>query len=344
MLINKYRIDLAAWISFKWINYKAKNPTTYFIMGIVLIVVSLFVFFLHSHPALQSRILTIHRDLEVIARAASRDNDCYLCDLIPLAIPAFLYILPLTMGSLCIIFRRRIASEGFWFWVYTFAAFFLLLHAARIRFLKEIVEGTIIPKPYAYRVLLPWTLKWLSYWTNSKSILLFILLATLFIFLLAFLFAMRQILELFYHISKTALNLFPVFLAFFLIPFFYGWNSYINDFPLLLFWALFVILMQKNRIGIFYLVFLLSCLNKETTILIIPVFFYYFLRNKARIRWLIYHGFLQLVIFGAIRIAILVAMKDHPGRAFEFWLNRNVEMIIRPLSFPIVLTFGFVPK
>jgi len=201
------------------------------------------------------------------------------------------------------------------------------------------IEGTMIPKPYAYRVLLPWALNLLSYCTNSRSILLFVLLASIFFFLLVFLFAMRQILDLFYRISTPALNLFPVFLAFFLIPFFYGWNSYIYDFPLLLFWALFIVLIKKNRLGTFYLVFLLSCLNKETTILIIPVFFFYFLRNKARIRWLIYHGFLQLVIFAAIRIAILIAMKGHPGRAFEFWLSRNVQMIIRPLSFPMILTF-----
>lgn len=231
-------------------------------------------------------------------------------------------------------------SELFWGAVYVLCAVFTYLHWIGIkglRFAPEMISG-IAPKPYAYRILVPSIVNSVSkvFQLPEMEIVLAGMLS--FACLVATLYVMRSIFASFFRAEKIYVQLFPVFLSFLLVPFFRNWHAYIYDFPVLLLSALVVLFLSKQRIAWYYLVFVLSCLNKETAVLFIPVFIIFFWKTKS-FAWVIIHGALQTLIYVFIRAFIIYLTRSNPGSMFEHhFFSHNLPLLVSPIALSKILT------
>jgi hypothetical protein len=96
------------------------------------------------------------------------------------------------------------------------------------------------------------------------------------------------------------------------------------DPPLLLLFTLALYFMVRRREKAFFLTFVLCCLNKETAILLIPLFGLTDRDRKAPTRryWATLLGL--LAVFVVTRLALVYTFRDNPGSFVEFHLSRNV--------------------
>jgi len=84
------------------------------------------------------------------------------------------------------------------------------------------------------------------------------------------------------------------------------------------------------------LIFVLACLNKETTILLTCIFaIHFFKHHKLNLSTYIYLLFIQIAMFVSIKIFIDMLFIHNPGGLVEFWLPRNINLLLRP--YPIIL-------
>jgi len=230
-------------------------------------------------------------------------------------------------------------SELFWGMIYLLCAAFTYAYWVSIkgiRFVPEMLSGTA-PRPYAYRVLVPEIINLVSKIFAFPELKSKMLMVLMFVCLVAFLYTMRYVFILFFKTEKIYVQLFPVFSSFLLIPFFRNWHAYIYDFPLLLLSALLIICLKKESIRWFYFVFILSCLNKETTVLFIPVFIILFWKSKSLL-WLIAHGASQSLIFVFIRAFTIYLTRNNPGSMFEKHLfDHNLQLFSNPITLSTIL-------
>ena len=99
---------------------------------------------------------------------------------------------------------------------------------------------------------------------------------------------------------------------------------YIYDFPQLLLFTAGALLMGQKRWGLFYPVFILGCLNKETTILLPVVFAVY--HGWRILRWENLRHFLGQMALGlAIVVMLSWIFQGNPGGAAEWHLERNLH-------------------
>ncbi len=120
--------------------------------------------------------------------------------------------------------------------------------------------------------------------------------------------------------------------ALLILPLFFRYCNYIYD-PATLFLASLALLFisTRNRF-LFYIVFILAAINKETAILFSCLFFVKEYRTLTR-KTLIGHLIVQLLIWGAIKSMINIAFQNNPGSIAEFHLvNYNLQMIFRPFG------------
>lgn len=230
-------------------------------------------------------------------------------------------------GLACMVFRRRLLKEGYWTLLYLVAGSYTFIQCLHTRFVEELAAGEMIPKPYAFRILIPESIDFAGQFCSLADFNVALIYATNFAFLIAFLYTMRQLLRAFFDLKETYIQAFPIFVALFLVPFYRYWHHYVYDFPLLLLTALMLLAIQQERLKRFYLFFVLACFNKETAILMTVVFIVYQLHRKERLGTMLAHGATQIVLFAAIKLYIDHLTAANPGGPLEFHLFRNLGML-----------------
>jgi hypothetical protein len=115
------------------------------------------------------------------------------------------------------------------------------------------------------------------------------------------------------------------------LPITFAGKMYIYDFTqLLLFTACLVVLYQR-RWSWFYPVYLLACINKETSILAALVLLCWRGREALKPPYL-WHLLAQVAIGFSVCLIIGYIFRNNPGTALEWHLQRNVNLSITALG------------
>jgi hypothetical protein len=147
---------------------------------------------------------------------------------------------------------------------------------------------------------------------------------------LGFALAMRSLIGNVYHVSPAVRDMAPVPALILLPVFFRSFPAIYDPSALLLFaWAL--ALMAKERLGSYYPVFALACLNKETSLLLVPLFVLREL-GKRMPGFVFGHAALQTSIWGLFRSVLTERFRRNPGLTFEFHLlDHNLVLYREPV-------------
>ena len=148
----------------------------------------------------------------------------------------------------------------------------------------------------------------------------------MFLSLWGFSISVRYLFSLFYK-SSYWLGASVSVLALLGLPPMFQYTSFIYDFPLLLLYTLGLIFLYKQEWKIFLIIFVIGCINKDTTILLTLIFFLYY---KGKLSKDIFNKLLaaQLVIFVLIKIVLFILFKNNPGTFVEFQLvDHNLRLV-----------------
>jgi hypothetical protein len=135
----------------------------------------------------------------------------------------------------------------------------------------------------------------------------------------------------------------PVFVDFapagalLLLPLTFVRAGYLYDFPELALLMLCTLCLARRHLAAYYVLFVLACLNKESSPLLVLYFAAFQAQRLARRVWL-GHVAAQLLVGAAIVIGLRIAFRAAPGEAAWFNLPANLIFLIRPQTY-----FGFAP-
>ena len=167
------------------------------------------------------------------------------------------------------------------------------------------------------------------------------LLALLLIYLSlwGFIWSLRYLFTGVYRASPGVLNVFTLVTLAGLTQFFRD-GSYLYDLSNVFLFTLGLALLVRRRWGAYLFVYILACLNKETTILLAVVFALNYWRDQALSRggfWALLTG--QLLLSGSIKAALLYAFRGNPGTPVEWHLaEHNFELLA---ALPATAVFGW---
>jgi len=209
-------------------------------------------------------------------------------------------------------------------------------------------------KPFVYRVLLPATVRVLSApvpqtlrnsisnkiednislnklfkklkWEKELAAEYSFAMLIMFLSLWGFSIAVRYLFILFYNTSSWVADSVSV-LALLGLPTMFQYTSFIYDFPLLFLYTLGLIFLYKQDWIKFLIIFLIGCINKETTILLTLVFFIYY---KSGLRKELFDKLLiaQFAIFILVKSLLYFVFKNNPGTFIEFHLiDHNLRLL-----------------
>lgn len=218
-------------------------------------------------------------------------------------------------------------------------------------------------KPFVFRTLLPTTIRTVAEVTpesvkegfnaafqNKRMVKIlewekeylyeyFIGLILMFCCFLGLAFLLRYLIKLLYEFPSFVADFAPLG-GLLILPVFFKYYSYLYDPPTLLLFTLAIISLAKRNLLLFYIVFLLATLNKETSILLSGIFFIREFKVMRRTKW-VKHILIQVTAWIAIRALITAAFKNNPGSFVEFHLlDYNLGLISNPqelLYFIIVI-------
>jgi len=129
------------------------------------------------------------------------------------------------------------------------------------------------------------------------------------------------------------------------LPLFFRYTSYIYDPPQLLLFTMALYFLAGARLRAFAVTFVLCCINKETAVLLIPLFALTG-RDKCtsqrQFRWLL---LAFAVGYLAIKSLITFVYRHNPGAFVEYQLEHNLELFSRGLtlkSAAIMLVIAFL--
>lgn len=136
--------------------------------------------------------------------------------------------------------------------------------------------------------------------------------------LTGFFFALVYLLKGLYTIPQVFLDIISI-AALGVLPVFFSYYSYIYDPPLLFLFTLNLGFMLRQKWTAYLIVFFLATINKETSILLIAVFaFYYFRKVEPKRYWQILAS--QIFIFLLVRGSLTWIFRDNPGVSVEYHL------------------------
>ncbi len=226
----------------------------------------------------------------------------------------------------------------------------------------NMVNGTAY-KPYVYRVLIPFIAnqinssipeqtrntialvtenntvlkpifsdrKWAIGYASEYYVVLLLMYASLWGFVFSFKYLFRGL----FKTSERFLDAVSV-LTILCLSCLYWPYTYIYDFTTLFLFTLGLATMIRCAWRSYLLIFVLACLNKETTILLTCIFaIHFFKHHKLNLSTYIYLLFIQIAMFVSIKIFIDMLFIHNPGGLVEFWLPRNINLLLRP--YPIIL-------
>lgn len=133
-------------------------------------------------------------------------------------------------------------------------------------------------------------------------------------------------------------TLFAVTLLALLIPFF-KYASYIYDPPQLLLFTMALYFLANAQLRAFVTIFVLCCLNKETALLLIPIFALGYRQQMPRRR---YFGMLAglSAVFGATRLLTTLAFRPNAGSLVELHVtDHNLPWFLGEMTATNVIVF-----
>jgi len=149
--------------------------------------------------------------------------------------------------------------------------------------------------------------------------------------LAAFPFILRSLFRTLYETDARLTDQIPlgVLLG---LPLFFGVGThYVYDFPALLLFTAGLLLIVRRDWALFYPVYAIGCLNKETTVLLALATLLIW-RKSMPARQLTAHAVAQIVIFAAVEFALTIAFGANPGSALEFHLFGNIHNLLLPYT------------
>jgi len=198
--------------------------------------------------------------------------------------------------------------------------------------LIDLVNGAA-PKPYIYRVLIPFTVRMLISIFPGVAVKLTASLI-MFLALVGFVFSLRYLVKAFWRISipiDIAVLLSPFALAPLMIV-----ANHIYDFGILFLFTLGLALLAHGRFKWFVVLFPFICLAKETAVLLTIFFAIFYVR---RLNWRTYLStlFFQGFIYVTIKVALTFTFRDNPGGNIAY----HVSEWLLALSISPVLLISF---
>ena len=221
----------------------------------------------------------------------------------------------------------------------------------RARFV-DLIEGRA-HRPFAYRALVPVSVRWLAEHspallrdpvtrlaaTSDEATLLkwdrqhlyeyVVACGIMFACWMAFAFTFRALINTLYDLPALVGDLAPV-IALLVLPIHFTYCNYIYDPCTLMLAAGCLWLIATQRTVAFYACFALSALNKETAVLFVPVFLAF---RWGRQSWgaLAIHAVALTALWAAVKVGVDLAYRDNPGVLAEFQLVRNLRLFSNPL-------------
>ena len=150
--------------------------------------------------------------------------------------------------------------------------------------------------------------------------------------LVAFPFVLRSLFLSLYDVDVVVANLVALGVLLGLPPFFLVGTHYIYDFPSLLFFTAGLYLLLRRKWILFYLMFILGCVNKETMVLLAAATVILNSRTMPRGK-LLSHVLAQVLIFGVIKTILVLTFRNNPGGSLEFHLWGNIHNLLFPYTF-----------
>jgi hypothetical protein len=159
-----------------------------------------------------------------------------------------------------------------------------------------------------------------------------LMLALTFLCFIGFLFVLRHLIKIFYDFPDFVADLAPAG-AIIALPVYFRYCSYVYDPGTLFLFTLGMMLIMTRKRSLYYLVFILAALNKETSILLVALFYIRERGEMLRMRlWL--HLICQGLIWAAIRVLLMLLYMNNPGVAIEFHLfDHNLTLYMYPTAF-----------
>jgi len=142
--------------------------------------------------------------------------------------------------------------------------------------------------------------------------------------LVGFLMALRYFLLLFFEMSSALSHLLVITVGL-VLPVTYRGGVGAYDFPQLMLFTTALVLLLKRGWAWFYPVYILACINKETSILI-PLVFASWMGLRVLRRPYIWHLLFQMMIGVGIALVLSTVFKDNPGVDMEWHVHRNLSM------------------
>jgi hypothetical protein len=238
-------------------------------------------------------------------------------------------------------------------------------------FFGDMIYGRA-PQPYVTRVLMPWLIRAAiavtppalgaqaaedvrrSLTADGKPVWLYqypfeftVAKNLLFLFAVGFAVALWWLARLVLEAPAPALDAIPV-VTLFALAGFYGSGSMLYDLPALCLFTLGLALIAARRHWLYALVFAAGVLNKETALLLVPVWVLAAAPRLKPGRLLLGAG-LQCGFWLVVRGLLLLYFRNNPEQAIALHLFRNAEVLavpgnwflFRPVAAWLVLPRGF---
>ncbi len=188
------------------------------------------------------------------------------------------------------------------------------------------------PSLYGAMVYLGWEVEYLTEYA--------IALVLMFGCLMSFLFGLRALFNALYEAPFWFADLIP-FIALLVLPvFFVEGTHYIYDMATLMLFTWAFYCMAANRRFAYYVVFILSTVNRETTYLLILVYALYYLKRQHNLQYLASLG-LQALVYVLIRGTLAFIYRHNPGSVVIVnfgWNMRN--LLLRPYNTATVVGYA----
>ncbi|MBI5471229.1 MAG: hypothetical protein HY961_02675 [Ignavibacteriae bacterium] len=176
-------------------------------------------------------------------------------------------------------------------------------------------------------------------WENEFLAEYMIALTFAFLALTAFPFVVRGLWDHLYETADSVKAMVPILTLLLLPTLFSSGPHYIYDFPALLFFTLGFLLLLKRRWTIYYPIFIIGCINKETIIILTLAYVIVCGKTEARGKLALHLG-LQMAAYLIIKTAISYAFRANPGSAMEFHVFGNIHILLLGYDWSSVLIVG----
>lgn len=209
-------------------------------------------------------------------------------------------------------------------------------------------------KPFVYRTLLPTTVRVLSApvpqrlknsiankieenvslrklflklkWEKEYAVEYSIAMLLMFLSLWGFSIAVKNLFSLFFKTNEWFAGSVSI-IALAGLPPMFEYTSFVYDFPLLLLYTLGLIFLYKQDWKSFLIIFLIGCINKETTILLALIFYIYY---KSKLIKDMFNKLLaaQIGIFVVVKAFLFTVFVNNRGTFIEFHLvDHNLRLL-----------------